>query len=149
MKVYLDVCCLNRPFDDQAQPRTRLESEAVLLVLGQCETGEIEWVSSEVVAYEIDRTPDPDRRAKVAALVSFSRASVGAGAAEIARAEELQDLGFRPFDALHIACAESAGAEVFFTTDDKLLRKCRAVADRLAVKTANPLSWVQRPEEEP
>ena len=29
--IYLDVCCLNRPFDDQTQERIRLESEAVLL----------------------------------------------------------------------------------------------------------------------
>jgi len=25
MKIYLDVCCLNRPFDDQVQDRVRLE----------------------------------------------------------------------------------------------------------------------------
>lgn len=28
MKVYLDACCLNRPFDDQTQGRIRLEAEA-------------------------------------------------------------------------------------------------------------------------
>ena len=32
-RIYLDVCCLNRPFDDQAQERVRLESEAVKSVL--------------------------------------------------------------------------------------------------------------------
>lgn len=29
MKIYLDNCCLNRPFDDQSNLRVRLESEAV------------------------------------------------------------------------------------------------------------------------
>jgi hypothetical protein len=29
MKIYLDNCCLNRPFDDQANLRIRLESEAI------------------------------------------------------------------------------------------------------------------------
>jgi hypothetical protein len=33
MKIYLDTCCLNRPFDDQRQARIRLESEAVTLIL--------------------------------------------------------------------------------------------------------------------
>jgi len=33
MKIYLATCCLNRPFDDQRQPRVRLESEAVTLIL--------------------------------------------------------------------------------------------------------------------
>jgi len=27
-RVYLDLCCLNRPFDDQTQERIRLETEA-------------------------------------------------------------------------------------------------------------------------
>ena len=27
MKIYLDVCCINRPFDDQTEERIRMESE--------------------------------------------------------------------------------------------------------------------------
>jgi len=38
MLVYLDVCCLNRPFDDQSQDRIHLESEAVLLILERCQS---------------------------------------------------------------------------------------------------------------
>lgn len=30
MRIYLDCCCLQRPLDDQTQPRIRLEAEAVL-----------------------------------------------------------------------------------------------------------------------
>lgn len=33
MRVYLDICCLKRPFDDQSQPRIHLEAEAVLALL--------------------------------------------------------------------------------------------------------------------
>lgn len=39
IQIYLGVCCLNRPFDNQAQARIRLEAEAVLIVLTRCETG--------------------------------------------------------------------------------------------------------------
>ena len=39
-RIYLDVCCLNRPFDDQRQDHIRLEAEAVLLILGRCEARE-------------------------------------------------------------------------------------------------------------
>jgi hypothetical protein len=28
MKIYLDSCCFNRPFDDQSKLRIRLEAEA-------------------------------------------------------------------------------------------------------------------------
>jgi hypothetical protein len=48
-RIYLDVCCLNRPFDDQTQDRVHLEAEAVILILTHCQAGEWEWISSEAV----------------------------------------------------------------------------------------------------
>ncbi|HUY33380.1 MAG TPA: hypothetical protein VMV69_11585 [Pirellulales bacterium] len=33
MRVYFDICCLKRPFDDQTQTRIHLESEALLSAL--------------------------------------------------------------------------------------------------------------------
>jgi hypothetical protein len=30
MKIYLDNCCFNRPFDDQGQIRIKIETEAKL-----------------------------------------------------------------------------------------------------------------------
>jgi predicted nucleic acid-binding protein len=38
----------------------------------------------------------------------------------IRRANDLQSLGYKPFDALHIACAEAARVDAFLTTDDRL-----------------------------
>ncbi|MFN0197095.1 MAG: PIN domain protein, partial [Planctomycetaceae bacterium] len=32
MRIYLDNCCFNRPFDDQRQIRVRLETEAKLCI---------------------------------------------------------------------------------------------------------------------
>jgi hypothetical protein len=67
-KIYLDTCCLNRPFDDQTQARIRLEAEAILMIFTRCETDDWEWISSEVVDLEIDQTPDPERRRRVQSL---------------------------------------------------------------------------------
>ncbi|WPF87920.1 hypothetical protein WEU38_14040 [Cyanobacterium aponinum AL20118] len=33
IKIYLDVCCLNRPFDDWSYERNRLEGESVTSIL--------------------------------------------------------------------------------------------------------------------
>ena len=33
MKIYMDVCSYNRPFDNQEQDRIYLEAEAVLSIL--------------------------------------------------------------------------------------------------------------------
>jgi predicted nucleic acid-binding protein len=63
---------------------------------------------------------------------------------ERARAGELELLGFTGFDALHLACAESAAAAVFLTTDDKLLKGAARLADDIRVQVANPLEWLRR-----
>ena len=59
-RIYLDVCCLNRSFDDQRQDRIRLEAEAVLLILGRCETSVWQWLSSAVVEEEVNNTPSSE-----------------------------------------------------------------------------------------
>lgn len=41
------------------------------------------------------------------------------------RALELQKSNFAPYDALHLAAAESAQTDYFLTTDDDLLRKAK------------------------
>src|SRR3990172_5396133 len=60
MRVYLDVCCLSRPFADQSQERIRIESEAVWLILDLCSKGVHRWASSTVVEEEVSRNPDAD-----------------------------------------------------------------------------------------
>lgn len=69
MKIYLDVSCLNRPFDDQTQVRIRLEAEAVLLILERFDDGVWEQVSSDMATIETDAMPDGDRRARVRLLL--------------------------------------------------------------------------------
>jgi hypothetical protein len=49
MKPYLDGCCLNRPFDDQSQPRVRLEAEAVLSILKMADDRESEILGSDIL----------------------------------------------------------------------------------------------------
>jgi predicted nucleic acid-binding protein len=142
-RVYLDACCLNRPFDDQTQARIRLEAEAVLIVVAQCESGQWEWVTSEAMDVEITRTPDPERRRRVRFLAAQAHHSVIVGDAEIRRAQRLESWGIAAYDALHVACAESANADVLLTTDDRLLRKCVALGERLRVWVKNPLEWLE------
>ena len=46
MRIYLDNSVLNRPFDDQKQPRVWLETLCFVLVLQMVEKGEIELIRS-------------------------------------------------------------------------------------------------------
>ena len=142
MKVYLDVCCLNRPFDDQRQERIRLEAEAVLLILAYLETKEWQWLSSEIVEDEILQTPDPKRRERVQNLIAHAHESVLLTEMEIERAVGLRSLGFGDMDALHLACAERGKVDVFLTTDDKLMNRAVRFADQLPFMVDNPLNWL-------
>ena len=141
--IYLDVCCLNRPFDDQTQDRIHLEAEAVLLILKRIEEGKWIWKSSEVVQFEISQTPNLERRAQVQLLTNFADETIVIDELIIQRAEILQNNGFKAYDALHLACAESAKSSVFLTTDDRLLKRAQKTKNLLKVSVHNPLNWLQ------
>lgn len=142
MKIYLDACCLNRPFDDQTQDRIRLESEAVLTILSRCQSGQWQLVGSEVIEFEISQIPDGERRRKVSILAGLARLKVPLDEEVRRLAVELQNLGFKPFDALHISSAEKGKIDVFLTTDDNLLQKASQRDIMIKVKVANPLKWL-------
>jgi predicted nucleic acid-binding protein len=142
-KIYFDTCCLNRPFDDQSQERIRLESEAVLAILARIEKGEWDWVGSDVLMDEIEQMPDTQKLSRARLLTNFIRQNIEIGEKEEQRAKELQSEGFQLFDALHLACAESAKADVFLSTDDRLLKLAKRISKQLHIRVENPLLWVE------
>ena len=142
-RIYLDACCLNRPFDDQTQARIRLESEAVILVLNRCQQGQGEWIGSNALHFEVGRIPDPERRRRVLALLNFVSSMVASEGADFARGRELLALGFKGMDALHVALAEKANCSVLLTTDDAMLRLAVRTIDLLRVRVANPEDWLR------
>lgn len=142
MKIYLDVCCLNRPFDDQEQERVRLEAEAVLMIMARLKNDQWQWLSSEVVEDEIRQAPDPKRRERLQKLTLYAQESFILTEDEVKRAVEFRKLGFGDMDALHLACAESGGVDVFLTTDDKLINRATRLVKQLRVPVDNPLNWL-------
>jgi hypothetical protein len=69
LKIYLDVSCLNRPFDDESQARIRLEAEAIRLIVERIDAGEWQHVSSDAAVLETEAIPDSDRRERVRLLL--------------------------------------------------------------------------------
>lgn len=141
--VYLDACCLNRPYNDQSQARIRLEAEAVLLVLRSIEDGSADWVGSAVLEYEIDQIADPERRRRLRGMMADVSRRIAVEDTDIARAEQLEAAGFADFDALHLACAERARVDVFLTTDDRLLKRAKRLGSELRVRVENPTTWIE------
>jgi len=62
MKIYFDTCTLQRPLDDHSQTRILLEADAIVALLGLCEKGTLQLITSEVVEYEMRNNPNQQKR---------------------------------------------------------------------------------------
>ncbi len=143
MRLYLDICAIQRPLDDQSQPRVRLEAEAVIVLIELCEAGQLQLVGSAAHEIENAQNPYPDRRAHAADLLATAphRALTTSEVARLAAAYEQE--GMKRLDALHLASAVVAEADFFCTTDDKLLRRGRRL-DTRACSVVSPLELITR-----
>src|SRR5918996_700235 len=137
-RVYLDMCCLKRSFDDQRQPRVREEAAAVAAIIARAEDGEIALVRSPAHLVENDANPREDRRLAAALWINGAAVDVRLDAEAEGRAASLAALGFRPLNALHLALAERAGARWFVTCDDDVLRRAVRVGDALRIAVIAP-----------
>lgn len=140
-KIYMDVCCLNRPLDDSLQDRIRLEAEAVLLIYRKCRIGEWQLINSEIIELEIAQTKDIQRRSQLQLAISIAQEKLLLKDSVKQRVIELTQIGFKSFDAAHVASAENGNVDVFLTTDDRLLKRANRYSDRLKVKVSNPVTW--------
>ena len=136
----MDVCCLNRPFDDLSQGRIQFESDAVLAILSRCKSGEWALVSSEVMDLEFAKSSNRERLNKVRALCSISKERLVINEAATQRAIEFQRYGIKVMDSLHLAVAEEYEIEVLLTTDDSFLRAAKRINTNMTV--ANPVVWL-------
>ena len=105
------------------------------------------WYSGDVVIDEIGQTPDTKRRERVMQLNAHANEVYQLSEVYFARAKAVANLGFSSMDALHLACAENCGADVFLTTDDKLFHRAGRLAEQLLVVVENPLHWLVRQQE--
>ncbi|HEY7213913.1 MAG TPA: hypothetical protein VIC28_04745 [Thermoanaerobaculia bacterium] len=99
MRIYLDNCCFNRPFDNQSQMRVRLETEAKLRIQERVGTGEIELAWSYILDYENAANPFEERRAAVALWRTISVADVVENPELLETAKALAALGIPSKDA--------------------------------------------------
>jgi hypothetical protein len=73
MKIYLDNCCFNRPFDDQSHLRILLESEAKLRIQDRIRSGEFSLVWSYMLDFENGKNPYIERREQIGKWRNLAR----------------------------------------------------------------------------
>jgi hypothetical protein len=133
MKLYLDMCCLKRPFDDQSDARVQMETTAVVAILVLCLRGEQALFTSDALRFENSRNPNPERQEFAARALAQAGTNVPHTLALEQRAAVWQNAGIGLLDALHLASAEAGGADAFVTADDLLLKRAARVATALRV----------------
>jgi hypothetical protein len=143
--MYLDACCLSRLTDDQSQARIRDEAEAVEHVLVGVRRGTIELLnSSPVTLWRMkSAATHPWSGAEAETTLSLAVMKTDIEGSVFLRAQDLVGVGYGPFDALHIAAAEAAGADVLLTTDDRLLKRAARQLGNPRILVRNPLSWIK------
>ena len=139
MKIYLDNCSFNRPFDDQSSIRIKLEAEAKLFVQEKILMGKLQLIWSHILEYENMQNPFIERKNAIIGWKKIAAEKIGGTENVIARASEFTRHGVKSKDALHIACAIEGKAEYFLTTDDKLLKK---LAETKELVVINPVNFI-------
>jgi hypothetical protein len=141
-KIYLDVCALCRPYDDQSYTRIHLETTAVQLILRAIEKGGYELLYSPVHEEEISAISNYQERFDFFYLLKeIGRKIYSSGMNGRLRAEYLVDAGLGVADAAHIAYAEQADA-VFISCDDKLIKKYNSLG--VAIWATSPVMFCDK-----
>lgn len=140
MKIYLDNCCFNRPFDDQSQLRIRLESEAKLQIQEDIRSGLYKLVWSYILYYENSKNPFRERQEQITKWNSYACDDIIEDGELVKVATKLNQHGIKKIDSLHIACAIKANADFFLTTDDGVLKKASIITD---IKITDPIGFIK------
>lgn len=139
-RIYLDLCCFNRPYDDQSYETIRLETEAKLFIQDGIRSGEIEFVWSFMLSFENNANPYEECKESIADWKEIATVNVHAHDTIRGQARRYEMLGIDPKDALHVSCAIAGNAGYFLTTDKYLLKKSAVIKDIIIV---NPIEFVR------
>jgi len=146
LKIYLDKCCYNRPYDEQSQLKVAMETQSKLHIQNLIKEKQLELISSYMLRYECSNNPFEMRRNTI---FDFMHKNTFAYVGEEHKKEielkaaEIMQTGVKFKDACHVASAIYAGCEYFISTDIRLL-KYRS--DK--IKLVTPIEFVTEMESE-
>lgn len=146
LRIYLDNCCYNRPYDDQSQLRVSMETQAKLEFQQQIRDGKLELAASYILETENAVNPFAAKRADIQSFIDHHTkvfVSDHMDAEVRQQAMEIMASGVKLMDACHLACAILAGCDFFLTTDRRLLKYH---ADE--IRLMNPAAFILEQEVE-
>jgi len=140
LRIYLDNCCYNRPFDDLNVKVIRNEAYAKMYIQSQVKFGGLELVYSFMSLLEIEDSPFLENKRQIMSYIE-NHASYFVGEDRKSDIEKtvnsIMQTGIKHKDAVHIACALYANCDFFITTDKRLLKY-----QEKEMKIVNPLDFI-------
>ena len=142
LKLYLDNCCYNRPFDDLTNQKNYIESQAIIVILDLYKKDKLDIYKSKILDYEISQMKDNTKKNKIVDVYSSLKSNYIDTTNEIIdRAEKLKEYNIKEKDALHISYAEHGNVDYFITVDKILIKSVSKVED-LKIKVMNPIGFI-------
>lgn len=141
LKLYLDNCCYNRPFDDLTQEKVNLEASAIETIFRMHINKEIEIYKSMAIDFEISKINYENKRRQVEDFYDAIESIEIDYSQEIKqRAFELREYNIKDMDSLHLSFAESKNVDYFITTDRLLINASKRA--KLKIKVINPIEFI-------
>ena len=98
-------------------------------------------IGSEAIDLEISQNKDIKKLEQLKLAISIAKEKCMLSNEIKQRIIKLTEIGLKSFDAAHVASAEFSGADVFLTTDDRLLKRAISYSSQLVVRVSNPVQW--------
>ena len=138
MKLYLDHCAYNRPFDDQRNISIRLETSAKLHIQDKIRNGKYDLVWSYMSDLENSKNPNIENKKAIQNWVKIAILKCKSSSNILKLGKIIEKYGINVKDSLHIASAIESKCEYFITTDTGLLKK-----QINEIQIINPIDFVR------
>ena len=141
MKLYLDNCCYNRPFDNQKFIKIKLETEAKLFIQEKIKLGDYNVVWSYILDFENSVNPFEERKEAIKFWKNIAVEDTEANEEILKTAYEISKFNVKSKDALHLACAIHLKCDYFITTDEIIIKKMSSFEK---IKVVNPIEFINK-----
>ena len=143
VKVYLDNCCFNRPYDDQDILLIRIETEVKLEIQDRIRSGLIDLVWSYILDFENSQNPHEERKEEISEWRNIAKEKIVESESLLVAMRAIKKQGIKSIDALHISCAAEAKCDYFITVDKGILNKKHFVN---TIKIRSPIDFIEEQE---
>ena len=145
LKVYLDNCCFNRPYDEPISTKIKLEIESKLYIQEEIKKNNFDLVWSFILDFENEENPYFEIKESIKEWKFIAKEFIEPIEEIRILSNNLRDkYGFSSKDSLHLACSIKAKCDYFITTDIKLIKKALYLSN---IKVLNPITFINLEDE--